>query len=34
MVISQIFCFFIGKNQIITNNISDDYQGQNYGKSL
>ena len=34
LVISQIFCTFIGENQTVTKDISDDYQGQSYVKSM
>ena len=34
LVISQIFCTFMGENQTVTKDISDDYQGQSYGDFL
>ncbi|MDY3935827.1 MAG: hypothetical protein SOZ07_04105 [Prevotella sp.] len=34
MVISLIFCIFIGENQQVTKLLSDDYQGQNYRNIL
>ena len=30
LVISRIFCTFIGENQEVTKTFNDDYQGQSY----